>query len=213
MAYKNREHAGEVLARELERFITETTTVLGLPRGGVPIAAVIANAWSVPLDILVVRKLGVPSHPELAFGAIGEDNTQVLNADVVAAERLTRRDIAQVHDAEAQELQRRCGLFRRNMPRANIAGRDVVIADDGIATGATMEAACRVARARGASRIVVAVPVAASQAITRLENVTDTIVCPLVTHNLGAVGRWYETFDQVSEREVSSLLTDEGRSK
>jgi putative phosphoribosyl transferase len=206
MRYANRLTAGRHLARMAARLRGQAPLVLALPRGGVPVASELADAWHAPLDIIVVRKLGVPHQPELAFGAIGEGGARVLNDAVVRGTQLTAADIAPVEQHEAAELARRAQSLRPSGFRVPMADRLVVIVDDGIATGATVIAACMVARAHGARRIVVAVPVAAREAVDRVLAYADEVVCPLLPTDLGAVGSWYGDFTQVSEREVVALL-------
>ncbi|MBD8507808.1 phosphoribosyltransferase [Hoyosella sp. G463] len=214
MRYRDREHAGNVLADALGPLLGDASIVLGLPRGGVPVGAIVAERAGLPLDILMVRKLGVPRQPELAFGALGEDGTVVLNEDLIAREGLSREDIDAVRERELAELSRRAALFRRpagadghaRMPVVD--GQCVIIVDDGIATGATMLVACQAAARQGARRVIAAAPVAASQAIPLLERGGAEVVSPLVTDHLDAVGAWYDRFDQVPEREVQRMLAD-----
>lgn len=206
MTYTNREHAGAVLARELERFADDSPVVLGLPRGGVPVAAAIADELKAELDIIVVRKLGVPFHRELAMGAIGEGGVKVLNHEVITSLRVSSADIEKTEESELAELSRRARQFRAGASPVPIAGRTAIIVDDGIATGASAAAACEVARAHRATKVVLAAPVAATQAIRRLEKHADHIVCPLVTSDLGAVGLWFEDFRQVPDTDVMQIL-------
>ncbi|WP_149361996.1 phosphoribosyltransferase [Lolliginicoccus suaedae] len=216
MRYRDRDHAGHVLADALRPLLDDASIVLALPRGGVPVAAIVAERASLPLDILMVRKLGLPRQPELAFGALGEDGTMVLNDELIDRERLSGEEIDAVRQLELAELERRAALFRR--PAATSApaglpgleGRCVIIVDDGIATGATMLVACQVAARQGARRVIAAAPVAASQAIPMLERARAEVVCPLVTDQLDAVGAWYDRFDQVPEHDVQRMLARHG---
>ena len=178
--------------------------VLGLPRGGVPVAAEIARALGAPLDVLVVRKLGVPWHPEVAMGAVGEDGATVLNTDVTAAARVTLDDVEAVAQRERAEVEQRVIRFREGRPPAPRAGRTAIVVDDGIATGATMRAACSIARVRGAASVVVAVPVAAPDALAALD--ADDIVCLSSPEDFMAVGMHYLDFRQVDDGEVVELL-------
>ncbi|MCW4355146.1 phosphoribosyltransferase family protein [Hoyosella sp. YIM 151337] len=206
MTYTNRRQAGAVLARELGELAEKSPVVLGLPRGGVPVAAAVAEELHADLDVIVVRKLGVPFHRELAMGAVGEDGVEVLNDEVISSLKVTSEDIALTEQRELQELARRSARFRQGAARIPLEGRDAIIVDDGIATGATAAAACEVARAHGARKVVLAAPVAASQAIRRLRDHADSIVCPQITPDLGAVGLWYEDFRQVQDSEVVEIL-------
>ncbi len=194
--YLDRAHAGDLLADELSAYRSRPdVTVLGLVRGGVPVAVRVALALAVPLDVLVVRKLGVPWAPEVAFGALGPGGVQVLNPEV--AGRLDERDIAAVVAAEAAELERRERTYRAGRPPLDLAGRTAILVDDGLATGAT---AC------AAAWVVMAVPVGAPDAVRRLAAAADEVHCPLVPRHFGAVSRFYGNFGQVSTDEVVALL-------
>ncbi|EME21409.1 phosphoribosyltransferase [Rhodococcus triatomae] len=206
MLYATRAEAGRELAASLTHLRDTTPLVLGLPRGGVPVAAEVARALGGDLDVIVVRKLGLPWQPELAMGAIGEGGVRVLNADVIAQSRVGEAAIAQVESAERRELDRRVRMLRGDRPGVSPAGRVVLIVDDGMATGATAAVACRVARAHGAGRIVVAMPVSSEEAMTRLEDEADEVVCPLVPRWLGGVGGAYRDFHQLTDQEVRSTL-------
>jgi putative phosphoribosyl transferase len=206
MAYSNRYAAGQVLARSLGHLRAAAPLVLGLPRGGVPVAYAVAESLGAQLDIILVRKLGVPTHRELAFGAIGEGGVRVLNASVVRETRLTEQDIAAVEQHELAELARRADALRGGHPPTPMARRTAVIVDDGIATGATVIAACQVAHAARAQHVVVAVPVAAHDAIARVRGYAHSVICPLIPSDLSAVGAWYDDFTQVPESDVVSIL-------
>jgi putative phosphoribosyl transferase len=206
MPFRDRAEAGARLAARLLPLGLEHPVILALPRGGVPVAAVVARALHAPLDVALVRKLGVPYQPELAVGAIGEGGVRVLNEDVRRAARVSDAQLAEVEAAERAELDRRAAAYRRGRPPLPIAGRTVVVVDDGIATGSTAEAACRVARARGAARIVVATPVAPPASIARLRGVADEVVCVEVREPFYAIGQWYDDFSQTSDAEVVALL-------
>ncbi|MFE9930869.1 phosphoribosyltransferase family protein [Streptomyces sp. NPDC005533] len=206
MLFLHRTDAGERLAEALRHLRAEDPVVLGLPRGGVPVAFRVARALGAPLDVIVVRKLGVPHHRELGFGAIGEGGVRVISEDIVRSSRVRPEDLAAVEHAEEAELARQARRFRGERPRVALAGRTVVVVDDGIATGATAAAACEVVRAQGAARVVVAVPVAPPDAVARLRTAADEVVCLSAPHAFRAVGEWYEDFSQTPDEEVVALL-------
>ncbi|SDN52877.1 Phosphoribosyl transferase domain-containing protein [Streptomyces sp. cf386] len=212
MRYDDRREAGRLLAERLQELRGRDVVVLGLPRGGVPVAAEVARGLGAPLDVLVVRKLGVPEQPEWGFGAIGEHGVRVLNEDVIDAAGLRAGEREAVEEAERGELERRVRSYRRERTALPVAGRTAVVVDDGLATGATAEAACRVVRGQGAARIVLAVPVGARHSVARLERVADDVVCPHTLQVLGSVGAWYRDFTQVTDAEVTSLLAAAARS-
>jgi predicted phosphoribosyltransferase len=184
----------------------EHPVVLALPRGGVPVAAEVARALGAPLDVIVVRKLGMPLQPELGFGAIGEGGVCLLDRELVDRARLTGAEIAEVESEQNKELDRRVTLYRGDRPLTPVDGRTVVIVDDGLATGGTAGAAVQVVRARGARRIVLAVPVAPPATVRELEAEADEVVSLLTPDRFGAVGLWYEDFAQTSDDEVAALL-------
>jgi len=203
--YRDRAQAGHVLAVALSRYRDRPDViVLGLVRGGVPVAAEVAAALRVPLDVLVVRKLGVPRFPELAFGALGPGGVQVLNPDV--ARRLDRHQAEVVVAAESAELARREQRYRAGRPPLALSGRTTILVDDGLATGASAAVAVAVARRLGATRVVLAVPVGPPDALARLAQLADEVCCPLTPTRFGAVGRYYLNFAQVSDDEVIGLL-------
>jgi putative phosphoribosyl transferase len=204
--FQDRSQAGQLLGERLAYLTSERPIVLGLPRGGVPVAFEVAQALASPLDILVVRKLGVPFHPEFAFGAIGEDDAQVLNTQFVQQLGLSKDTIAEVARHERAELIRRVELYRGDRAALALVGRTVVIVDDGLATGATARVAVEVARARGAKRIIVAVPVSPREAVAELRTLADEVISLRVPAQFEAVGEWYEDFSQTSDDEVTSLL-------
>jgi putative phosphoribosyl transferase len=179
---------------------------LGLPRGGVPVAFPVALALGAPLDIIAVRKLGLPHQPELAMGAIGEGGVRVLDRSLMVRAQVTEYELAEVERRERAELDRRADRFRAGRERTPVAGRTVVIVDDGVATGATARAACQVARAQGAARVVLAVPVGATATIDELRSVADEVVCPEVHDVFYAIGQFYADFSQTSDEEVVDLL-------
>nr|WP_202433629.1 phosphoribosyltransferase family protein [Streptomyces sp. SID7815] len=180
--------------------------VLGLPRGGVPVAYEVAQALGAPLDVIVVRKLGVPYHPELGFGAIGEGGVRIISEEIVRRTGVGEKDLVAVERAEAAELVRRAHAYREGRPRLPLEGRAVVVVDDGVATGATARAACQVVRAQGAAYVVLAVPVAPPDAAARLREDADEVVCLSAPVLFSAVGEWYRDFSQTSDEEVVALL-------
>jgi putative phosphoribosyl transferase len=176
MPFDDRADAGQRLAQRLQHLKGEDAVVVGLPRGGVPVAFEVAHALGAPLDVIVVRKLGVPFQPELGMGAIGEDGVRVVNDEVVRLARVSDDELAAVEERERVELERRALRFRGDRPRVPLAGRTVIVVDDGIATGSTARAACLVARAQGAARIVLAVPVAPPGWTESFEGVADELI-------------------------------------
>ncbi len=206
MLFADRVSAGRRLAERLDRFRSASTVVVGLPRGGVPVAAEIAVALGAPLDVIVVRKLGVPYQPELAMGAVGEDGVRVVNDVVVRQIGIADAEFAAVERRERAEVHDRAGRFRGGNPRVPLEDRTVLIVDDGIATGSTMRAACQVARAHGAARVVVAVPVAPAEATSTLAGDADEVICLATPEPFYGVGQWYDDFGQTSDAEVVSII-------
>jgi len=206
-AYRDRETAGEALADRLTDYAGRPEVlVLGLVRGGVPVAARVARSLRVPLDVLVVRKLGVPWSPEVGFGALGPGGVRVLNQDV--AGRLESEDVDRVTSEEGAELARREARYRAGRPPLNLAGHTAILVDDGLATGATAAVAVEVAHRMGADRTVLAAPVGSTEAVAWLRRIADEVVCPLVPPDFGAVSRFYEDFPQTSDDEVAALLAE-----
>jgi len=206
-AYRDRDAAGEALADRLTDYAGRPEVlVLGLVRGGVPVAARVARSLRVPLDVLVVRKLGVPWSPEVGFGALGPGGVRVLNQDV--AGRLESEDVDRVTSEEGAELARREARYRAGRPPLNLAGHTAILVDDGLATGATAAVAVEVAHRMGAGRTVLAAPVGSTEAVAWLRRVADEVVCPLVPPDFGAVSRFYEDFPQTSDDEVTALLAE-----
>ena len=189
--FRDRRDAGQQLGARLRHLRDEHPVVVGLPRGGVPVAFEVARALDAPLDVIVVRKLGVPVHPELGMGAVGEDGVRVLTDDVVRQAGVSPSAIAAVEARERLEVERRAQLYRRGRPMIPLAGRTVVVVDDGIATGGTARAALEVARAHGARRVVLAVPVAARESVQELAGVADEVVVLATPFPFYAVGEWY----------------------
>jgi predicted phosphoribosyltransferase len=194
------------VAQALEGMPRDAVVVLALPRGGVAVAVEVAAALGAPLDVLLVRKLGVPGHEELAFGAIASGGVRVLNAEIVAAAALGPGTVAEVIAAERTELARRERAYRGDRAPLDVAGRTVVVVDDGLATGATMRAALAALRHMGARRIVAAAPVGTQDACAALAVRADAVVCPLIPRRFSAVGAWYSTFDPVDDDAVTTLL-------
>ncbi|MFD5856901.1 phosphoribosyltransferase family protein [Streptomyces chartreusis] len=206
MRYDDRSAAGRLLAEELDELRGQDVVVLGLPRGGVPVAAEVARRLNAPLDVLVVRKLGVPGQPEWGFGAVGEHGVRVLNRDVISEAGLASAELEAVEAAERAELERRVRAYRQGREPLPVTGHTALVVDDGLATGATAEAACRVVRGQGAARVVLAVPVGPTHSVARLRQVADEVICPQTHRILGSVGAWYRHFGQVPDAEVTSLL-------
>jgi putative phosphoribosyl transferase len=204
--FSDRRDAGRMLAQALASYRGQDVVVLGLPRGGVVVADVVARALDVPLDVLVVRKLGVPFQPELAMGAIGEGGVRVLNESVVRGWQLCDDDIARAEAMEREVLAHRVSTLRGGLPPLSLDGRTAIVVDDGVATGSTARAGCLVARKLGAARVVMAVPVASPDAVAVLEQVADRVVCVDTPEWLAAVGQVYRDFHQVSDDEVVGVL-------
>lgn len=210
--FADRLEAGQRLGAWLRKFRAEDCApgeyvVLALPRGGVPVGYEVARALGVPLDVFVVRKLGAPSQPELAMGAIASGGVRVINREVVRALRITPEEVEAATQREAGELERREKLYRSNRPPVAVRGRCVLLIDDGIATGSTMRAAAEALRQLGPKRIIVAVPVAAEETCRDLEGEADAVVCLFTPSNFAAVGQWYRRFEQTSDEEVRNLLS------
>ena len=205
--YQNRHEAGKVLARELSAFANRNDTlVLALPRGGVPVAFEIANALNLPLDVYIVRKIGVPGHSELAMGAIAMGNVRVFNQNILSDLHIEDFEIQAVIKKEEAELQRREKAYRGNVPFPSLKNMTIILVDDGIATGATMRAAIQSLKQLHPKDIVVAVPVADKLLCHELLSLADKIVCPLQPTSLHAVGAWYDDFSQTEDAEVHDLL-------
>ena len=206
MRFSDRADAGQRLAARLEYLRGGDNVVLGLPRGGVPVAFEVARALGAPLDVIVVRKLGVPFQPELAMGAIGEGDVKVLNAEVIRRSGVTESEIAAVERRELADLAQQAERFRAGRPHMDLAGRTVIIVDDGIATGSTASAACQVARRQGATTVIMAAPVGAPESISALRAVCDDVVYLDAPPFFAAVGTWYDDFRHVPDADVTNLL-------
>ena len=214
MPFLDRADAGRRLAVLLASRLTiergAGTVVLGLPRGGIPVAYEIARSLDAPLDVILVRKVGLPAQPELAMGAIGEDGVRIVNDDVVEAEHVSDREFAEVEDRERAELGRRAERYRAGHPRVPLTGKTAIVVDDGIATGSTARAACQVARANGAARVVLAVPVAPQASLDALASSADEVLAAEVPEPFLAIGQWYQDFAQTGDAEVVELLRQSG---
>ncbi|MDZ8107197.1 MAG: phosphoribosyltransferase [Nostoc sp. DedQUE12a] len=208
MLFKDRRFAGQLLAKELAAYANRSdVVVLGLPRGGVPVAFEVAKALNAYLDILVVRKLGVPDQEELAMGAIAPGGVRILNKHIINVVNISDEVIARVAVQEERELERREQLYRGNRPLRDLRGRTVILVDDGLATGATMWAATVAVRKQQPAAIVIAVPVAAPETCEQLEPEVDQIACVSKPSPFYSVGLWYENFPQTTDQEVRELLT------
>jgi putative phosphoribosyl transferase len=210
MSFQNRAAAGRLLAERLEHLRGQDVVVLGLPRGGVPVAREVADALNAPLDVIVVRKLGVPFQPEVAMGAIGEGGFRAVDRGVVTRAGITPPEWRVVESREREELESRVARFRRGRRRLDLHGRVAVIVDDGVATGSTARVACEIARRLGAARVVLAVPVAPIETVRSFSG-ADEVVCLLTPQRFGAVGLYYLDFRQTTDEEVIAILDVAGR--
>ncbi len=206
MSFRDRRDAGKRLAAHLGAYRTQQPVVVGLPRGGVVVAAEVARVLDAPLDVALVRKLGAPGHPELGIGAIAEGGVRALNEDLVQMLGVSEEYLQHVERDELAELERRQRVYRGDRPPLDVAGRTVIVVDDGLATGYTARAAVRAVRARGAAKVVLAVPVSAADTEVALREEADEVVCDLVPRSLMAIGQWYENFAQTTDKEVIDLL-------
>jgi predicted phosphoribosyltransferase len=207
--FANRREAGRILAENLKQYAHRgDVIVLALPRGGVPVAAAVAEALDVPMDVYLVRKLGVPGHEELAMGAIATGGVTIVNEDVVRSLGLTAADIVNAANREQREMNRRENLYRRGRGPTDVQGKIAILVDDGLATGSTMRAAVAALKRQQPAKIVVAVPVAAAETIAefRRETDMDEVVCVMTPEPFRAVGLWYEDFSQTVDEEVREIL-------
>lgn len=205
--FYNRTEAGKLLATKLQPYADRPDVLaLALPRGGVPVAFEVSRALNAPLDVFVVRKLGMPGHEELAMGAIATGGGKVVNRDVVQTFRIPNHVIDAVAVREGEELARRERLYRGNRPPPQISGRVVILIDDGLATGSSMSAAIAALRKQGPAKIVVAVPVAAPSTCDEFRSEVDEIVCAVTPEPFYAVGLWYQDFSQTTDQEINELL-------
>jgi putative phosphoribosyl transferase len=205
MRFRDRTDAGRVLAARLVHLRETEPVVVGLPRGGVPVAAEVAEALEAQLDVVLVRKIGAPDREELAVGAVGEDGVTVRNDAVLRELGLTWDDLTDQIKREREEIRRRAAMLRPG-PRPDLRDRSVILVDDGIATGATVVAALRILRDLGAGHVVLAVPVAPPDSLRALAPLADEIVCPATPRRFAAVGQWYDDFTQVPDDQVRKLL-------
>jgi putative phosphoribosyl transferase len=207
MLFKDRADAGKRLAERLLEYANRADViVLGVPRGGVPVAAEIAARLNAPLDVFVLRKLGVPWQEELAFGAIASGGIRVLDEEIVESTGITPRTIEEVTARESRELERRQLVFRGSLPSLNLAGRTVILVDDGIATGSSLRAAVKALRQMNPARLVIAVPVAPESTCRRMKAEVDDLVCLYSPESFFAIGQFYSDFSQTSDAEVAELL-------
>ncbi len=207
MIFDNREDAGRQLAERLGELQIDDPVVLGMPRGGVPVAYEVARRIDAPLDVVVVRKVGAPLNPEYGVGAVGEEGVVLLNDQALSQLGVTREDMQEAVEREQQELERRLERYRSGRPAARVRDRSVVVVDDGVATGVSATAAARVLRERGAGHTILAVPVGAPESLERLKGEYDETVCLHAPSSFMAVGSWYRDFGQTSDETVIDLLT------
>src|SRR5262245_46252542 len=207
--FKDRRQAGRILAEKLEKYAgLSDVLVLALPRGGVPVGYEVARTLGAPLDVFLVRKLGVPGHEELAMGAIASSGVTILNEDVIRSLEISQGVIDAVAAAEQRELARRERLYRGSRPLPEVRGKTVILVDDGLATGSTMRAAAEALRREGAARIVAAVPVGARSICNAVRKYVDESICGITPEPFYAVGLWYQDFSPTSDGEVRRLLEE-----
>jgi predicted phosphoribosyltransferase len=212
MLFRDRTEAGRLLATQLSRYAGRPdVVVLGLPRGGVPVAYEVSRSLAAPLDVFLVRKLGVPGHEEVAMGAIATGGVRVLSQDLLRQLGIGPAAVEEVAAREQRELERREAAYRGSRPPPEVAGRTAILVDDGLATGSTMRAAAEALRRLGPARIVVGVPVAAPETCRELARLVDDVVCAVTPRPFYAVGQWYQDFSETSDEEVRSLLARAAR--
>ncbi|MBD3231524.1 phosphoribosyltransferase [Candidatus Dependentiae bacterium] len=205
--FKNREEAAKELATKLKDYKNKSNTIIiGLPRGGIPIAAIISKEFNIPFDIVVTKKLKDPINSELAFGAITQDGTPILDYKIIQMYQIKQDYIQKEIKNEFQEIQRRLKKYRKNKPPLNVKNKIVIIVDDGIATGATMKAAIETIRKQSPSKIIIAIPVAPTEVIDELKNKVDKIICIKQSANFFAVGQFYKQFPQLEDVEILKIL-------
>lgn len=205
--FQNRTEAGQKLASKLSAYFAQPDVlVLALPRGGIPVGCEVARALQVPVDVFVVRKLGVPWNPELAMGAVATGGVRVLDQDTIGALAIPNEEVAKVSAREELELERRERAYRGGRAPLPVAGKKVILVDDGIATGSTMRAGIAALRKLQPARVVVAVPVAPQATCSMLRKLADEVVCAIEAEDFFAIGEWYEDFTQLSDQEVQNLL-------
>ncbi len=209
MAYfSDRVDAGKNLAKALSNFDSKNGLVLAIPRGGVVVGFEIAQALRLPLDVIIPHKLGAPYNPELAIGAITEDGSTVLDENLIAYLDVTRKYIFEESERQKIEIERRLGLYRQNLPSLDLKGKDVIVVDDGIATGSTMKAALLSVKNKGATTITVAIPVGPPSTIKELEKQANKVVCLYMPEYFQAIGQFYDDFSQTTDDEVIGLLRE-----
>jgi len=212
--YRDRQEAGKVLADALKSYENhKDTIVLGLARGGIPVAYEVAKGLNLPLDVYIVRKIGVPGHAELALGAIASGGTSVFNDDIIRELQITQDQIQPVITQELAELERREKVYRQGRPLLDLKDKTVILVDDGVATGATMLVAIKAIRHLFPRKLIVAVPVAQATLCQKMQTYVDEFVCPLCPENLYAVGAWYDDFSQTEDDEVRALLNEVNSNK
>ncbi|NBX85170.1 MAG: phosphoribosyltransferase [Gammaproteobacteria bacterium] len=207
MRYRDRKHAGNVLAQLLLEYQNASEVIVfGMARGGVPVAYEIAKTLNVPLDVLIVRKIGMPEHQEYAIGAIASGKIAIFNKDVISRLNISEADIQKVLKEEKEELARREEIYRRHKPFPNIRNKTVILVDDGVATGFSLRAAIAALQIKHPKEIIIAVPVGALDSIDNLQGICKKVVCPLTPEDFNAVGQWYFNFNQVEDDEVIHYL-------
>ncbi|OKH39670.1 phosphoribosyl transferase [[Phormidium ambiguum] IAM M-71] len=205
--FRDRTQAGQLLAEKLTNYANNPDVlVLALPRGGVPVAFEVAKTLKVPMDVFLVRKLGVPNQRELAMGALASGGVCFLNEEIIRSFNISQKAIDFVKEQETKELERRKKLYRQNLPEPNFSDRTIILIDDGLATGATMRAAVIALKLHEPKRIVVAIPVAALESLSEFGAEVDEVVSVILPERLWAIGNWYENFSQTTDKEVCSLL-------
>lgn len=210
--FRDRREAGAAVASLLQRYANRTdVVVLALPRGGVPVGFEVAEALGAPLDIFLVRKLGMPGHPEYAMGAIASGGVRVLSREVLSTYGVTDEAVEQIARVEQTELERRERAYREHHAPAAITGKTVILVDDGLATGSTMKAAVEAVRKLGPARVAVAVPVGAPETCEEFRGIADDLVCARMPDPFSAVGLWYDDFSQTPDAEVTTLLAEHAR--